>query len=81
MTIFNIYQQMDPIRVGRDGNEDIFAAHLFRCGSVEAKDEDAALAIARTWSRFTLFRKCKLAGFPMVERDEPLPMRYDEDAP
>ena len=67
MAIFDIFQQLDPIKIGEDDDGAVWAANLIRCGEVEAPNGAAAIREARKLSRFRIFNGFKLAGFPMVQ--------------
>ena len=71
MTIhtFAVYQQFPPIRLGeqdRDGN-DLHAANLIHVGTLEAKDEQAALAACHEMTRFKNRSRLSLMRWPIVE--------------
>jgi hypothetical protein len=69
MSRFAIFQQFPPLRLGEtdaEGN-DLHAANLLRVGEVNAPSGAAALAIARSWSRFAGRSRSSLLAFPVVE--------------
>ena len=67
MIEFTVFQQLDPVKIGRDPEGDTWAAQIVHVGSVTAKNIEDAIAKARQWSRFQIFNGSKLAGFPMVQ--------------
>ena len=69
MPSFKVYQQFTPIRMGEQDDEgnDMHAANLIPCGTIEAPNGDAALAHARLLTRFSQRSKSSLMRWPIVE--------------
>ncbi len=67
MPTFDIFQQLDPIKVGEDELGAVWAANLIPCGSIDAPSGEVAIKEARKRSRFQIFNGFKLAGFPIVQ--------------
>ena len=65
---FRVFQQFPPTRIGEknEDGDDLHAANLLYVGEVEAKDEIAALQLARQWTRFSGRSRSSLMGYPIV---------------
>lgn len=72
---FDVFQQLPPKKNGEveaDGTE-WHDAVLVPVGTVEAHSDVAAIALARTWPRFSQRSKSTLMAFPIVEGPEQVP--------
>jgi len=74
MPSFKLYQQFSPIRLGEQDDEgnDMHAANLIPCGTITAPNGEAALAHAKTLTRFSQRSKSSLMRYPIVEELPPL---------
>ena len=69
---FSVFQQMEPRRAEDDEFGAVWEANLMPVGTVEAKDEIAALQIARQWTRFSGRSRSSLMGHPIIGAVQPV---------
>ena len=70
MPLFQMFFQFPPITLReRDENGDeLNVARLVPCGTIEAPNGDAALAKAKTLTRFSQRSKSSLMHYPIIEK-------------